>query len=173
METDQPSLWILRNWECTVRARLGFQSHPWNWYTKNVPIKAPRDGAVHAHATCGRYRQTCKMSRTLVGYKIVDHSDVVGASPIGAAQTTSSFSTWQLSSKDWTKAAAGREEKHLSLGFGATYIRGLTLYVIFIITMCHATSTCIRVYNLLYFVEILSSRNLPERDFQDYFCIHQ
>ena len=29
----------------------------------------------------------------LVGNKIVDHSDVVGASPVGAAPTTSSFST--------------------------------------------------------------------------------
>ena len=31
--------------------------------------------------------------RTQVGNKIVDHSDVVGASPVGAAPTTSSFST--------------------------------------------------------------------------------
>ena len=31
--------------------------------------------------------------RTLIGNKIVDHSDVVGASPVGAAPTTSSFST--------------------------------------------------------------------------------
>ena len=31
--------------------------------------------------------------RTLEGNKIVDHSDVVGASPVGAALTTSSFST--------------------------------------------------------------------------------
>ena len=33
------------------------------------------------------------ISRTRVGNKIVDHSDVVGASPVGAAPTTSSFST--------------------------------------------------------------------------------
>ena len=39
------------------------------------------------------YRQVSKMRRTLVGNKIVDHSDVVGASPFGAAPTTSSFST--------------------------------------------------------------------------------
>ena len=31
--------------------------------------------------------------RTLVVNQIVDHSDVVGASPVGAAPTTSSFST--------------------------------------------------------------------------------
>ena len=35
-------------------------------------------------------RHTCNKSGTLVGNKIVDHSDVVGA---GAAPTTSSFST--------------------------------------------------------------------------------
>ena len=39
------------------------------------------------------YRKTSKIRRTFVGSKIVDHSDVVGASPVGAAPTTSSFST--------------------------------------------------------------------------------
>ena len=39
------------------------------------------------------YRKTSNISRTLAGNKIVDHSDVVGASPVGAAPTTSSFST--------------------------------------------------------------------------------
>ena len=39
------------------------------------------------------YRQTSNIRRTLVGNKIVDHSDVVGASPVVAAPTTSSFST--------------------------------------------------------------------------------
>ena len=39
------------------------------------------------------YRKTSNISCTLVGNKIVDHSDVVGASPVGAAPTTSSFST--------------------------------------------------------------------------------
>ena len=38
------------------------------------------------------YRQTSNISRTLDN-KIVDHSDVVEASPVGAAPTTSSFST--------------------------------------------------------------------------------
>ena len=42
---------------------------------------------------CIVYRQTSNLSRTLVGNKIVDHSDVVGASLVGAAPTTSSFST--------------------------------------------------------------------------------
>ena len=39
------------------------------------------------------YRQVSNISRTLVGNKIVDHSNVVGATPIGAAPTTSSLST--------------------------------------------------------------------------------
>ena len=39
------------------------------------------------------YRQVSNIRRTLVDNKIVDHSDVVGASTVGAAPTTSSFST--------------------------------------------------------------------------------
>ena len=39
------------------------------------------------------YHQTSNISRTLLDNNIVDHSDVVGASPVGAAATTSSFST--------------------------------------------------------------------------------
>ena len=39
------------------------------------------------------YRQTSYISRTFERNKIIDHSDVVGASPVGAAPTTDSFST--------------------------------------------------------------------------------
>ena len=39
------------------------------------------------------YRKTSNIRRNLDGTKIVYHSDVVGASPVGAAPTTSSFST--------------------------------------------------------------------------------
>ena len=39
------------------------------------------------------YRKTSNISRTLVGDEIVDKSDVVEASPVGAAPTSSSFST--------------------------------------------------------------------------------
>ena len=41
----------------------------------------------------GKYRKTSNISRTLVGNKIVDNCNIVGASPVGAAPTTSSFST--------------------------------------------------------------------------------
>ena len=37
--------------------------------------------------------QTSNISHTLVGNDIADHSDVVGASPVIAAPTTSLFST--------------------------------------------------------------------------------
>ena len=39
------------------------------------------------------YRQTSNIRCTLVGNKIVDRSDVVVASPVGAAPTASSFPT--------------------------------------------------------------------------------
>ena len=45
------------------------------------------------HCVFFKYRQVSNIRLTLVGNKIVDHSDVVGASPVGAAPTTSSLST--------------------------------------------------------------------------------
>ena len=41
----------------------------------------------------GVYRQTFNIRHTFVGNTVADHSDVVGASPVGATPTTSSFST--------------------------------------------------------------------------------
>ena len=46
------------------------------------------------------YRQVSNIRRTFVGNKIVDHSDVVGASPVDATPTTSSFSTKHLALLD-------------------------------------------------------------------------
>ena len=48
----------------------------------------------------------------LVGNKIVDLSDVVGAPPVGAAPASFSFSTQHQASMDWAKAAGRRDEKH-------------------------------------------------------------
>ena len=52
-------------------------------------------GAWHILIVCAilNYRKISNIRRTLVGNWIVDHSDLVGASPVGAAPTTSSFST--------------------------------------------------------------------------------
>ena len=62
------------------------------------------------------YRKISNIRRTLVGNKIVDHSDVVGASPVGAAPTTSSFSTWHLASRNSAQTAASQYENLLSVG---------------------------------------------------------
>ena len=58
-------------------------------YTNRLQIRiCAQDDTVECN-----YRQVSNISRTLEGNNIVDHSDVVGASPVGAAPTTSSFST--------------------------------------------------------------------------------
>ena len=57
-------------------------------------------GGAHIDAcyypTKHTYHKTSNIRRTLQGNKLVDHSDVVGASPGGAAPTTSSFLTYGL-----------------------------------------------------------------------------
>ena len=58
------------------------------------------------------YRQVSNIRCTLVGNWIVDHSDVVGASSVGVAPTTSSFSTWHMASKYCAKTTASRTERH-------------------------------------------------------------
>ena len=57
------------------------------------------------------YRKTSYISRTFVGNKIVDNSDVA---PVGAAPTTSSFSTQHPASMDWAKTTARGYKKHLN-----------------------------------------------------------
>ena len=59
------------------------QLHPITVYRTVLCV---RSSGVDCH-----YRKTFSISRTLVGNKIVENSDVVGASPVGAAPTTSSF----------------------------------------------------------------------------------
>ena len=52
--------------------------------SQNIPVSAPG-----ASFTKTDYRQTSIIRRTLVGNKLVDNSDVVEASPAGAAPTYS------------------------------------------------------------------------------------
>ena len=82
---------------------------------------APKDDVRGWHFVI--YPQTFNIRGTLVGYKIVDHSDVIGASPVGAAPTTSSFSTSHLASMDWAKTTIRRDEKHISFGFDGIFSR--------------------------------------------------
>ena len=56
-----------------------------------------------ADAILDSYRQVSNIRRTLAGNQIVDHSDVVGALPVGTAPTISSFSTSYMASIDWAK----------------------------------------------------------------------
>ena len=71
---------------------------------------------------------------------VADHSDVVEASPVGAAPTTSSSPTWYWVSIDSTKTTV-RQEKNISvLEFGATYIRGLTVFQIHCSLACRSSA---------------------------------
>ena len=74
------------------------------------------DDLFFCHQIPDIYRQVSNISRSSVGNQIVDHSDAVGASPVGAAPTTSSFSTLHLASTDWVKTTTRWDEKHLSFG---------------------------------------------------------
>ena len=71
------SVCLLQNWSHTCWCTY------YTWSGQQQPEHWPRK----------EYRQTSNISCTLTGNKIVDHSDVVEASPVGAAPTTSSFST--------------------------------------------------------------------------------
>ena len=60
------------------------------WYNNRAHPDWGGAGEIYGHLI---YRQTSNISSTLVGNKFVENSDVVGASPVGAAPTISSFST--------------------------------------------------------------------------------
>ena len=102
-----PHCWPL--WEANNVERIGKAG---NWYSYDKhKITQKSNWLLKFNA----YRQTSNISRTLVGNnKTVDHSDVVGAVPVGTAPTTSSFSTHHLTSIDCTKTTARRDENHLS-----------------------------------------------------------
>ena len=72
-----------------------------------------------------KYPRTSNISGTLEGNKIVDHSNVVGASPVGAVPTTS------LSWLQWIGQRQLQEEtiKTEVLGFDASWFSGLTVYI--------------------------------------------
>ena len=63
------------------------------------------------------YFRTCNIKGTVVSNKLVDHSGVVGAAPVGASPTTSSFST---------------DEMRIIrvFVFGAAYTRSLTVTIL-------------------------------------------
>ena len=80
----------------TTREKIGIiKTLDLQWCCIHIDAKITK-GLFHVHHRFifkYIYRQVSNVRRTLVGNEIVDHSDVVGASPVGAAPTTSSFST--------------------------------------------------------------------------------
>ena len=96
-------------------------TQPFRWVTRDltrwVVISLVASIKVATRATCPiawnsldddmtiEYHQTSNIRCTSLGNKIFDHSDVVGALPVGAAPTTSSFSTQHLASTDYTKTS--------------------------------------------------------------------
>ena len=55
-------------------------------------LQLPSKRPVNVHIGWKSYRQTSNISRITIGNAFVDHSDVVGALPVGFAPTASSFS---------------------------------------------------------------------------------
>ena len=86
------------------------------WYRQVSVLPVDKQHYFHAEKWHNIYHKTSNIRCTLVGNEIVDHSDVVGASPVGAAPTTSSFSTQHLASRDSAKTAVRQYENILSVG---------------------------------------------------------
>ena len=68
------------------------------------------------------YRKVSNIIRTLVGNKIVDHSDVVGASLVSAAPKYS-FLTYHMASIVAQRQQQDETRNIYVLGLGASYIR--------------------------------------------------
>ena len=102
----------------------------WNWWCKVCYFMACILSHILFDTDIFSYRQTSNISRTFVGNKLVDHSDVVGASPAGAAPTDVTYSL--LTSVDWAETTARRDEKHLFFfWFCMAYTRGLMVIIFF------------------------------------------
>ena len=95
---------VLKDSNChfTMPTVMGRWAHYVLLHTFNIRVfKCSKNNSSTMEHICNEsenvigshYRKVSNIRRTLVGNEIVDHSDVVGASPVGAAPTTSSFST--------------------------------------------------------------------------------
>ena len=126
-ETPTRSLW--RHCMDTKPARdaihddaMAWERFPYYWLF--VPFAVNSFDPFFGFATL-KYHRTSNISGTLEGNKIVDHSDVVGASPVSAVPTTS------LSWLQWIGQRQLQEEtiKTEVLGFDASWFSGLTVYI--------------------------------------------
>ena len=76
------------------------------------------------------YRQTCHISLTIRGKKIVDHSDVFVGSHFRAAPTTYLFTSWHLASMAVEQRQLQDETRIISvLWIGTPYVRGLMVAI--------------------------------------------
>ena len=94
------SFMVTDNNHISIRVRFKLHTHVYSVYMDTYAsppsLEYESQTTKPFFSSCAKisiYREVSNLSRTLVGNKIVDHSDVVGASPVGAAPTTSSFST--------------------------------------------------------------------------------
>ena len=95
---------LLLTW-MICRTKLTVSSCQWckkPWASCDVTVMHNRNPHL---STTMNYRKIFNIRRTLVGNVIVDHSDVVGASPVGAAPITSSLLTY-LATRDSAKTTA-------------------------------------------------------------------
>ena len=110
---------MLANFNCAQKQTVKKLKSKWNvilsrfFFRKPSLICLSRYSGLNLLTALGRrafiayYRKSSNIRRALVGNKIVDHPDVVGASPVGAAPTKSSFSTQHMAWRDSAKTAAG------------------------------------------------------------------
>ena len=110
--TTQWAAVITHNNVGQVAQKSGKQRNKGHWWLSHGSLYK----LTEIHSIMIDYHKTPNISRSSVGNKVVDNSDVVGASPVGAASTTSSFSTQQLASMDWAKTTARGYKKHLNFG---------------------------------------------------------
>ena len=107
--------WIHYHSDCLVPSTF-----PKHFNSLQPSKRIPCDYWLDLCPQCGlwkiNYRKTSNIRRTVVGNKIVDQSDAAGASPVGAAPTTSSFSTWHLAPRDSAKTAARQCGNLLNVG---------------------------------------------------------
>ena len=82
-------------WFETLSHLLWLHRNVW-WVFRRKVVMLQKDQPFMIRDCHPNFRQTSNITRTLVGNKTVDHSDVVASSPVGAAPTTSSFSTKHL-----------------------------------------------------------------------------
>ena len=103
----------------------------WSSLCLQMPQHPTEPGHHQAQYWSHIYRQVSNIRRTLAGNKIVHHSNVVRASPVGAAPTT-------IFILDLTPGFIGlgkgncktRRETIKFLGFGASYIRDFTVDIL-------------------------------------------